>query len=241
MKHGNMRTYGTILTEKLASEKCTTRASPCIRYFVNAEGERVSNPEEFAVGKDAYITPTEYRKRVDNLPKRDELGKFVKKSAEGKEEASDASEEDEGGIVRGGGEKEPGEALQYSCFGTYEDNRYDSCEGCDIYDNCKVVTLELQRKNQTDYPEQYETNDDLGGLAEPEPAWTSEYVGESASKMFSLPDGPCEPMIARPETPETPEQMWVHIAYYLGAIKQQGIRQVEEDIQGRINQILGGR
>ena len=61
-------------------------------------------------------------------------------------------------------------------------------------------------------------------MVEPEPAWSTEFAGET--------------MITRPETPE---KMWVHIAYYIGAIKQQGIRRVEEDIKARLDQILGGR
>jgi len=48
MKYGNMRTYRKVLTEKLVSEKCTTRASPCVRYFVDAEGNRITEPEKVA-------------------------------------------------------------------------------------------------------------------------------------------------------------------------------------------------
>jgi len=69
MKHGNMRTYGTVLTEKLVNEKCTTRASPCVRYFVDAEGNRISEPEKVVTGN-AYLEPIEYRKRVENLKQR---------------------------------------------------------------------------------------------------------------------------------------------------------------------------
>ena len=73
MKHGNMRSYGTILTEKLASEKCTTRASPCMRYFIDKDGEKITEPEVVHLKDGAFITPTEYRKRVDGL-KRDKMG-----------------------------------------------------------------------------------------------------------------------------------------------------------------------
>jgi len=67
MSHGNMRSYGTILTGQLVDEKCTTRASPCVRYFVDKEGEVITAPEEFTPLKSAYMEPTEYRKRADNV------------------------------------------------------------------------------------------------------------------------------------------------------------------------------
>ena len=76
MKYGNLRSYGTILTGQLVDEKCTTRASPCIRYFVDKSGEKITEPEQVAAGS-VYLTPTEYRKRADNV-KRDGKGKFAK-------------------------------------------------------------------------------------------------------------------------------------------------------------------
>jgi len=154
---------------------------------------------------------------------------------EGTEQASGTSKEDEGGIVTEGGGEGPETTYEgkYPCFGEYEDTDIE-CRGCEGMEVCCVVTnnpIEQTIEFRGDYPEQYETKDDLGGLAEPEPAWTAEYAGDSASIMFTLPKAKSE----------TPEQMWVHVAYYIGAIKQQGIRQVEEDIQARLDQILGGR
>jgi len=251
VKLGNMITYGTILMEKLASEKCTTRVSPCVRYFVDAEGNRITEPEKIVTGN-AYITSTEYRKRVDNL-KRDEKGKFVKmetnpleipntpdnyqaidKLVEVAEALPGASKEDDGGIVaEGGGEgQETLSQGKYPCLGNYEDIDIE-CVGCESIEACRVVTnnmFEEASNHQIDYPKQYETKDDFEGLAEPEPEWVPEYVGEPEI-------WPCRP---KPEK-ETPDQMWAHVAYYIGAIKQQGIRRVEEDIQTRLDKILGGR
>ena len=273
MKHGNMRSYDSILTAKLAGEKCTTRASPCVRYFVNDEGKRVSSPEEFVAGKDAFITPTEYRKRVDNL-KRDKSGKFAKLEAtyksvtevdegatiprEGTEQALGESKTDEGGIVS---KAEEGESSR-ACFGTYENT--PACHGCSDERVCQMVNPSeiindsepcesLNESNDVEYhcfgnyrdksfacrmnvckrkeecrveannPVE-ETKDDLGVLAEPEPAWSPEYASE--------------PMIAKPVTIE---QMWVHVSYCLGAIRNHEINRVDNDIQRQLKQILGGR
>jgi len=291
MKRGNMRTYGTVLTEKLVSEKCTTRASPCVRYFVDAEGNRITEPEKIAT-ENVYLKPTEYRKRVEGL-KRDGKGKFVKKednykavigddeceitSREGTRAPSNPVKDDEGGIVAKGGEKELETTLQYFCFGTYEDNRYDSCDSCDAYDNCKVVTREIKSKdNISDDSEPCSTllchSCEEGGCAvekkgksreEYYPCFgtyedrpyttcgkcryseacrveTNDPVGETKDDLGVLAEPEIWPCKPNPEK-ETPDQMWVHVAYFLGAIKQHGIRQVEEDIQDRINQILGGK
>ena len=251
MKRGNMRTYGTILMEKLASEKCTTRSSPCVRYFVDASGNRISESDK-VVAESAYIEPTEYRKRVDSL-KRDEKGKFVKmettpfeipntpgnyqtidKLVEGTEALSGASKDDEGGIVtEGGGEgQETLSEDKYPCFGDYEDIDIE-CMGCESIEACRVVTnnlVEEASNHQSDYPERYETKDDLEELVEPEPEWDPEYAGEPEI-------WPCRPK----QEKETPDQMWARVAYYIGSIKQQGIRRVEEDIQARLDKILGGR
>jgi len=69
--------------------------------------------------------------------------KAIDKLVEGTEALSEASKEDEGGIVTGGGKEE-----SVDCFGKYEDNRYDSCEDCDACENCKLVTIEILRKNK---------------------------------------------------------------------------------------------
>ena len=104
------------------------------------------------------------------------------------------------------------------CFGQYD--AFCELTPCGRISECSFV-----KKNPVK-----ETKDDLEGLAEQEPAWTPEYVGEPEI-------WPCKP---KPEK-ETPEQMWAHVAYYIWAIKQRGIRQVEEDIQARLDKILGGR
>ena len=147
---------------------------------------------------------------------------MINKLVEGTEELSEASKEDEGVIVTDGGGKvaETLSGGKYPCLGEYEDIDIE-CRVCESMEACRVVTNNLVYEtieHQTDYPERYETKDDLEGLAEPEPEWNSEYVRT-----------------------ETPDQMWLHVAYYIGAIKQQGIRQVEEDIQARLDKILGGR
>jgi len=250
VKRGNMRTYGTVLTEKLVSEKCTTMASPCVRYFVDASGNRISEPDK-VVAESAYIEPAEYRKRVDNL-KRDEKGKFVKmettpfeipntpgnyqaidKLVEGTEALSGASKEDEGGIVRKGDGEGPKIAFEEyfkvefdeqnrvpGCFGGYDPIMY-CCRDCTDNVECKETSNKVKSK---------ETKDDIGVLAEPESELVPEYAGEPEI-------WPCRP---KPEK-ETPDQMWAHVAYYIGSIKQQGIRRVEEDIQARLDKILGGR
>ena len=165
----------------------------------------------------------------------------IDKLVEGTEALSEASKEDEGGIVtEGDGEGHRIAFEEYFKVESDEQNRVPVCLGG--YDPitycCRDCTDNVECKEASNKVKGKETIDDLGGLAEPEPGWNPEREGESASKMFSLPSGAEEPMIAKPQTPD---QMWVHVAYFLGAIKQHGIRQVEEDIQDRINQILGGK
>jgi len=234
MKTGHTRSYGTILTGQLMDEKCTTRASPCVRYFIDAEGERVSNPEEFATGG-ALITPTEYRKRVDNLPKRDELGKFVKKSAEGKEQALGASKEDEGRIVRGGG-KEGLEKAEVNkddlwvcgdCMknGVECDKPYDEdCVRWSMGRDCALgVTNKGACRVVTNNPVE-ETKDDLKGLAEPEPAWTPEYAGECRNA---------------PTMDEIIEKKCKIIKDGLTILQGMYIRKAKEDFAGRVREMMG--
>jgi len=253
MKHGNMRSYGTVLTEKLVNEKCTTRASPCVRYFVDAEGERVSSPEEFELSKDAYITPTEYRKRVDSL-KRDGKGKFVKmetapfeipntpgnyeaidKLVEGTEAPSGANKEDEGGIVMEGDEKvlETLSEDKYPCLGEYEDIDIE-CRVCESIEACRVVTNNRVQEaidNQTNYPEWYETNDDLEGLAEPEPTWTPPIA--KGGKDYKSGEYTSD------------DELWEIVAKDLAHLRKRAIEvavvMANRNFDERINQILGGK
>ena len=144
-----------------------------------------------------------------------QVREVINRLAEGTEASLEESKADEGGIVREGGDKGvETEELNKECEVTYH------CFG--TYENNENTFCGTCRESEIcqyvtkNHPE--ETKDDLEGLAEPEPEWNSEYVRT-----------------------ETPDQMWLHVAYYIGAIKQQGIRQVEEDIQARLDQILGGR
>ena len=287
MKHGNMRTYGTVLTEKLVNEKCTTRASPCVRYFVDAEGNRISEPEK-VITENAYIEPMEYRKRVENL-KRDGKGKLAKLEAtykaitevdEGEvlplktvpfagtlEERADAifvnplkvSRESQEGtsetleVVEVDNpvqeDKVELETKRWACFGNFNDSEPCRNNGCGEREKCLIESEDLAEEqsrkidayfrsevkneieHQTDHPEQYETKDDLGGLAEPEPVWTSEYAEEQQSdRLAHKLDKSLKMSIA---------QMWIVLKNDIETIRQVYIAQAEQEFSERLNQILG--
>jgi len=240
-----MRTYGTILTEKLASEKCTTRASPCVRYFVNAEGERISSPEEFEMSRDAFITPTEYRKRVDGLPKRDERGKFVKKSAEGTEGAFKESKEVEGVIVGGGGEECSRASYMDEKFGLEwaekelrhehpEWKEGDICPDCGKFEVegktglCKSCNDELKNTDMSYFDE---NKDDLEGLAEPEPAWGTLSDNQLARIMGA---------VNKLETEEDDEELLTEIGGWLKGIRERTIKRAGIKFDERMTEMMAG-
>ena len=133
------------------------------------------------------------------------------------ESFDDGNNEDE---IEGGDAKK--ETIYYSCFGIYEDNRYDSCEGCDLYFKCKKVTEEKGIERQTGYPEQYETIDDLEGLAEPEPIWTPFIENEQHEKQEL-------DLIA---------EKWFHIEHSLRMVRKMHLDKAEQDFKDRLELFL---
>jgi len=78
-------------------------------------------------------------------------------------------------------------------------------------------------------PEQ--TVDDLGGLTEPEPVWTSEYAEEQQSdRLAHKLDKSLKMSIA---------QMWTVLENDIETIRQVYIAQAEQEFSERLNQILG--
>lgn len=103
------------------------------------------------------------------------------------------------------------------CYGEYNLKLY-FCLSCEVEAECRETFGKLQNK-----AEFLKAVSFLQGLAEPEPAWNPE-----------------EERLKQPKS-ETIEQMWQHVAYYLGSIRHEGMRKVDEEIRERVEQILGGR
>ncbi|MDP4158200.1 MAG: hypothetical protein Q8911_00350 [Bacillota bacterium] len=61
------RTYGTILIDKLAREKTKPEKTPCVRYFIDENGEAITKPEIFNPDKSALLKGEEYWKAGESL------------------------------------------------------------------------------------------------------------------------------------------------------------------------------
>jgi len=75
------RTYGEVLIGKLTSEKPNPEASKCMRYFIDADGNRITEPEEFI----PESTSPEMLKKIpcENV---DSINKGWKMAKEGRKE-----------------------------------------------------------------------------------------------------------------------------------------------------------
>lgn len=82
------RSYGTILIDKLVADKSQPEASPCMHYFINKEGEAITQPEIFVPDRSPYLKPEEYWKvgeslrgnpsSVINKPTKEQLAEDIK-------------------------------------------------------------------------------------------------------------------------------------------------------------------
>jgi len=115
------------------------------------------------------------------------------------------------------------------CFGQYD----VSCEltPCGRISECSFVKENPIKK----------TRDDLGGLAEPEPAWTPEYSGRIPRRMSDEEERKLLDAITGLDTEELDEELWITVTDDLKGLRERMIMRAEIKFNERINQILGGR
>ncbi|KLU66728.1 hypothetical protein DEAC_c13960 [Desulfosporosinus acididurans] len=61
------RSYGTVLIDNLVRDKTKTEASPCVRYFVDKDGNPITQPEEYVPERSPIMNHQDYWKAAESL------------------------------------------------------------------------------------------------------------------------------------------------------------------------------
>ena len=128
------------------------------------------------------------------------------------------------------------------CFGECDPDQYQ-CEDRKNYTECLVTFGKIQGEieHQTDHPEQYETKDDLSGLAEPEPAWTPEHNKEwSCNLDRELDVDKLLKSLSKLETEEDDEELFIEIGGWLKGIKDRTIKRAGIKFDERLAEMMAG-